>query len=270
MDKKTIATKKISAKRKGYLVGSGELEIDFALDDIFKVHHQFQFFQGLVNSFSPQDDLEFLSDHISYFFYRFPKFRGYLEDTILDMVVNMVLYARGTIYWDVTTPEVLQIVINFWKVLGFNQITRKLVSDNISQHYYLRLKGGDAKLLTRLKLVFPKLHLETISGYHHLEITKVFYPEMIDYKDKERLSDQLHSMEDLIYLDGEFRTKTMLVIAKVLQRNCIICHSDTDLETHHLIPLARGGTNHIENLVVVCSTDHDQIHFRKDHTKNWP
>lgn len=39
-------------------------------------------------------------------------------------------------------------------------------------------------------------------------------------------------------------------------RACRRCGSAQDLEVHHVIPLAEAGTNHLSNLVLLCSDCH--------------
>jgi 5-methylcytosine-specific restriction endonuclease McrA len=53
-------------------------------------------------------------------------------------------------------------------------------------------------------------------------------------------------------------------------RHCCVtpgCGSARFLEIHHLVPRARGGTNHIENLVTLCSRCHQ---FAHDHPRLAP
>ncbi len=41
---------------------------------------------------------------------------------------------------------------------------------------------------------------------------------------------------------------------------CFTCQSKENLELHHIVPLAMGGNNSIDNLMVLCHTDHVKIH----------
>lgn len=45
-----------------------------------------------------------------------------------------------------------------------------------------------------------------------------------------------------------------LLRSLVLKRDevCLLCGSDEELEVDHIVPVARGGGNHIENLRVLC------------------
>jgi 5-methylcytosine-specific restriction endonuclease McrA len=41
---------------------------------------------------------------------------------------------------------------------------------------------------------------------------------------------------------------------------CAVCGAETSLELHHIMPLAMGGSNDIDNLMVLCHEHHEQIH----------
>lgn len=43
---------------------------------------------------------------------------------------------------------------------------------------------------------------------------------------------------------------------------CERCHSISNLETHHIIPISRGGRDTRSNLIVLCGTCHDKRHIR--------
>lgn len=43
---------------------------------------------------------------------------------------------------------------------------------------------------------------------------------------------------------------------------CGNCETDQDVEFHHIVPLSRGGTNKVSNLVRLCSSCHDSAHGR--------
>ena len=38
----------------------------------------------------------------------------------------------------------------------------------------------------------------------------------------------------------------------------------TDLEIHHNLPLAMGGTNHVDNLMFFCHDHHVELHSSED------
>lgn len=45
-------------------------------------------------------------------------------------------------------------------------------------------------------------------------------------------------------------------------KKCAVCGKTEGLEIHHVKPLANGGTNDFNNLLVVCREHHDQLHMK--------
>ncbi|MBQ6297263.1 MAG: HNH endonuclease [Selenomonadaceae bacterium] len=41
------------------------------------------------------------------------------------------------------------------------------------------------------------------------------------------------------------------------------------MEVHHVIPLSRGGTNELDNLILIASETHKQLHYGKDLDKRF-
>lgn len=58
------------------------------------------------------------------------------------------------------------------------------------------------------------------------------------------------------------RFKTEL--QKKLGSKCINCESEVDVEYHHVVPLALGGTNKITNIVPLCHVCHQIAHGSKN------
>jgi 5-methylcytosine-specific restriction endonuclease McrA len=51
----------------------------------------------------------------------------------------------------------------------------------------------------------------------------------------------------------------------VLKRDnyrCILCGATRNLEVHHIVPRAEGGSNDLANLVTLCTACHDTTHDR--------
>ena len=46
------------------------------------------------------------------------------------------------------------------------------------------------------------------------------------------------------------------------QKVCATCGTATDIELHHIIPLAAGGTNDYFNLIYLCHACHMELHHR--------
>lgn len=49
-----------------------------------------------------------------------------------------------------------------------------------------------------------------------------------------------------------------------LGKVCCNCGSELDIEYHHVIPLALGGTNNITNIVPLCYVCHQIVHGSKN------
>lgn len=57
---------------------------------------------------------------------------------------------------------------------------------------------------------------------------------------------------------------------KVLKRDghkCVSCGSDNDLEVHHIVPVAQGGSNELSNLITLCLTCHNKAHRNNHHAR---
>ena len=66
---------------------------------------------------------------------------------------------------------------------------------------------------------------------------------------------------DNSYLREEFnRPSFKEYLYKELGSRCCNCGSTEDVEYHHVVPLANGGTNNISNIVPVCFRCHKAIH----------
>lgn len=49
-------------------------------------------------------------------------------------------------------------------------------------------------------------------------------------------------------------------VFKYKGKKCAVCGKKDDLETHHVLPIIKGGTNDFNNLLVVCQEHHMQLH----------
>lgn len=54
----------------------------------------------------------------------------------------------------------------------------------------------------------------------------------------------------------------------VVADKCANCHSENNLQVHHIVPLAVGGTNNQSNFVTLCGDCHGKIHGNHRGT-NW-
>lgn len=51
------------------------------------------------------------------------------------------------------------------------------------------------------------------------------------------------------------------IILSVFNHQCTICGCEEDLYIHHIIPLAKGGRNHIGNVTCLCKNCHRNTHY---------
>ena len=49
--------------------------------------------------------------------------------------------------------------------------------------------------------------------------------------------------------------------AALIGAKCANCGSTEDLVYHHIVPISLGGTDNMENMVCLCGTCHDLIHY---------
>lgn len=49
-------------------------------------------------------------------------------------------------------------------------------------------------------------------------------------------------------------------VFKIYGRKCINCGTTININVHHKIPLSKGGTNDITNLIPLCKTCHEKLH----------
>jgi hypothetical protein len=49
---------------------------------------------------------------------------------------------------------------------------------------------------------------------------------------------------------------------------CVACSAKEDLQHHHLIPRAAGGTDAETNLITLCIKCHDILHNKREHDYN--
>ena len=45
-----------------------------------------------------------------------------------------------------------------------------------------------------------------------------------------------------------------------LENECVNCGSTNELHLHHIVPIAKGGTNKLSNIAVLCVGCHSKVH----------
>jgi len=96
------------------------------------------------------------------------------------------------------------------------------------------------------------------------------------YKDAFKYQfNNLDEWIDYTYPENEskrIRENTIQLVGKLNEMNrniniCEICGLDKNIEIHHIIPLWKGGTNDVYNLICVCSNHHTEAHKNNYHEK---
>jgi hypothetical protein len=55
-------------------------------------------------------------------------------------------------------------------------------------------------------------------------------------------------------------TTTQWTALLARDRGCRLCGATRHLHAHHIVPHARGGPTSLDNLVLLCGTDHRRLH----------
>ena len=68
-------------------------------------------------------------------------------------------------------------------------------------------------------------------------------------------------MNEYKRLRNEFnRDSFKKILREKLGTRCVNCDSDLDIDYHHIVPLALGGTNRISNIAPLCYFCHQKTH----------
>ncbi|MDR0437966.1 MAG: HNH endonuclease [Bacteroidales bacterium] len=153
----------------------------------------------------------------------------------------------------------------------------KLFFDSGYDDNLWQLKPNLIKALEELGLVEKKSNNKTID-----QITKEFEEEIKSSKNdsqQKRLERLKQAIKKPTYTEAKVKTynRNPDVVIEVLSRangHCEYCQSpapfkkDSDeegfLEVHHIIPLAEGGDDTVENAVALCPNCHRHVHYGKN------
>lgn len=92
-------------------------------------------------------------------------------------------------------------------------------------------------------------------------ILGLFTNEDENIQKKRRVSNKLKPNNyDLDKLDPESWFYLKEKVYEKYGRKCIKCESTIGIDVHHKIPISKGGTNTLENLVPLCRSCHEQLH----------
>lgn len=89
---------------------------------------------------------------------------------------------------------------------------------------------------------------------------------MSEYQGQETLDGLIEALtkEEHKILRREYERKILPKLRKERNSmNCVNCGTDKEIEFHHIVPLAYGGTNRLSNIVALCRQCHWSIHSNK-------
>ena len=94
------------------------------------------------------------------------------------------------------------------------------------------------------------------------------YRKRVGYSDSDRARDKQRRARER-WAGGSFTTKELLLLEKI-QSSCQYpgcnktnCDNGDNLHLHHIVPLAEGGTNYIDDLQRLCAEHHQEVHSGK-------
>jgi len=213
-----------------------------------------------------------------------PGLKNLIDQTAADALGNIVLEARGRITFRINSKEELEQLIDDWKEMGIESISRDEVFLAILNKPTIRQKilKGNVKIKYLLNAIFP----DYCSVFPLLELDeheKREY-EMFQQKIKEKaiINARDEDIEKLIeeennnskyYIGRNYRLTSLL--KKKHNYECQICKElekgnipreekeKVEIEAHHLIPLEEGGDDVSDNIIIVCSKHHKMFHEKK-------
>lgn len=92
--------------------------------------------------------------------------------------------------------------------------------------------------------------------------------EYKDISDVDREVIEDHMLNHLNYvLTDYFKTRNKRNRSKYIDKphtNCIFCNSREKLEYHHVIPFEYGGSSDLSNIISICNSCHNKLHYLQD------
>jgi 5-methylcytosine-specific restriction endonuclease McrA len=115
------------------------------------------------------------------------------------------------------------------------------------------------------------LHKDKLSASHKKYQDK--YKQTVKYKDTRRATK--HKRRAVLHNSGGSYTHAQWEQKKLeFDYRCAYCHKKTELSVDHIIPLSRGGTNDISNIVPAClecnSHKGSRLSWLPQHTSSLP
>jgi len=219
---------------------------------------------------------EYFSEIICRIIALYPELQKILNGKAVELISKMVLNEKSSLKFKISDNYELRIVLDMWKKMGLKPISIESVFNTVMQKrsIILDLKEKNIYLLALLKKVFPYYEKYYLSnqidhskGIHEQE-KKRFDNLIIEYKNQNLSLNDIIQKENLRDMPTEIKRNNFLsyLLKKKHKFRCQICQltkskSKThNFESHHIIPLEQGGTDHSSNMIVLCKKHHNEAH----------
>ena len=219
---------------------------------------------------------EYFSEIIFRIIALYPELQKILNGKAVELISKMVLNEKSSLKFKISDNYELRIVLNMWKKMGLKPISIESVFNTVMQKrsVILDLKEKNIYLLALLKKVFPyyekyylSKQIDLSKGIHEQE-KKRFDNLIIEYKNQNLSLNDIIQKENLRDMPTEIKRNNFLsyLLKKKHKFRCQICQltkskSKThNFESHHIVPLEQGGTDHSSNMIVLCKKHHNEAH----------
>ena len=219
---------------------------------------------------------EYFSEIILKIISIFPEVQKILNRRADDSIAMMVLNEKSGLKFRIYDNYELRIVLDLWKKMGLKPRSIESVFNAVMQKrsVTLDLKIKNIYLLALLKQVFPFYEKYYLSN--KIDLSKGIYEQekkrfdnlIIEYKKHNLSLNDIIQKENLRVMPTEIKKNNFLsyLLKKKHKFRCQICQltkskSKTHyFESHHIVPLEQGGTDHSSNMIVLCKKHHNEAH----------
>lgn len=202
-----------------------------------------------------------------------PPVRKLLTSSGDHAIANMVLGKRGRLKISILDRYELKKILYFWADVGLGTLSEQEVFEAvISKKSVKKILENEQDssyltLVTRLKLVFPHYIRSVISNQYDIE-EEIFNLTKRRFAFVDTLLAQGIKIEDLIEKENnnfELRRKRNYYLAFLVKKKhqfaCQFCRrlgkiNRYRIETHHIVPLYKGGDDQSENMIILCKKHH--------------
>lgn len=202
-----------------------------------------------------------------------PPVRKLLASSGDHAIANMVLGKRGRLKISILDRYELRKTLYFWAEVGLGTISERDVFEAVINKKSVKnileneQDSSYLTLVTRLKLVFPYYIKSIISNQYDIE-EEIFNLTKRRFAFVDTLLAKGAKIEDLIEKENKNFEPTRkrnyylaFLVKKKHQFACQFCKqmgktNHFRIETHHVVPLYKGGDDQSENMIVLCKKHH--------------